>query len=222
MNVSEAVAARKSVRAFLDKPVSDDLIREVLTKAARSPSGGNLQPWRIYILNGEAQARFKGIMKDKVARQPMGEPVEYEIYPKGLKEPYRTSRFALGEDMYALLKIPRENKMGRLAWMAKNFEFFGAPASLFCFIDRSMGPPQWSDLGMYLQTAMLLFQEAGVDTCPQEAWSLWPKTVAEFAGAPEELMLFCGMAIGHADPANPVNRLESKREPFETFAKFVR
>lgn len=222
MNVSAAVAARKSVRAFLNTPVSDELIREVLTRASRSPSGGNLQPWRIFILNGETQTRFKGIMKDKVARQPMGEPVEYEIYPKGLKEPYRTSRFALGEDMYTLLNIPRENKMGRLAWMAKNFEFFGAPASLFCFIDRSMGPPQWSDLGMYLQTAMLLFQEAGVDTCPQEAWSLWPKTVAEFVGAPEELMLFCGMAIGHADPANPVNRLESKREPFDAFARFVR
>jgi nitroreductase len=221
MNVTEAVMARKSIRAFLDRPVENAAIREVLSKAARAPSGGNLQPWRIFVLNDDAQARFRAMMKDKIATQPFGEPIEYEIYPKGLKEPYRTSRFRIGEAMYELLGIPRENKMARIGWMANNFQFFGAPASLFCFIDRCMGPPQWSDLGMYLQTAMLLFQEAGIDTCPQEAWSLWPKTVAEFVGAPEELMLFCGMSIGYKDPEHPVNRLHSEREPLEAFAKFI-
>lgn len=221
MNVSEAVAARKSVRAFLDTPVSDALIREILEKASRAPSGGNLQPWNIYVVNGDAMKRFKALVQAKIPKQPQGEPTEYTIYPPKLKEPYRSWRFKVGEDMYGLLKIPRENRMGRLAWMAENFKFFGAPAGLFCFIDRVMGPPQWSDLGMFLQTAMLLFQEAGVDTCPQEAWSIWPKTVAEFVGAPEELMLFCGMAIGHRDPEHPVNRLETERAPVEAFATFI-
>jgi len=221
MNVSEAVAARKSVRAFLETPVSDEVIREVLEKASRAPSGGNLQPWKIYVVNGDAMERFKALIQEKIPRQPQGEPTEYAIYPPKLKEPYRSWRFKVGEDMYGLLGIPRENKMGRLAWMAENFKFFGAPAGLFCFIDRVMGPPQWSDLGMFLQTAMLLFQEAGLDTCPQEAWSIWPKTVAEFVGAPEELMLFCGMAIGHRDPEHPVNRLETVRAPVEEFATFI-
>lgn len=221
MNVSEAVAARKSIRAFLDTPVKNELIREVLGKASRAPSGGNVQPWKIYVLNGDAMGRFKALIQEKIPKQPQGEPPEYAIYPPKLKEPYRSWRYKVGEDMYALLDIPRENKMGRLAWMAENFKFFGAPAGLFCFIDRVMGPPQWSDLGMFLQTAMLLFQESGVDTCPQEAWSLWPKTVAEFVGAPDELMLFCGMAIGHRDPAHPVNRLETERAPVDEFATFI-
>ncbi len=221
MKVSEAVAARKSARAFLDTPVPDDLIREVLEKAARAPSGGNLQPWRIYVLNGDAHTRFTNLIAERLAANPMGEPMDYAIYPESLKEPYRTSRYGVGESMYSLLGIPKDDKLSRLQWLANNYRFFGAPAALFCFVDRIMGPPQWSDLGMFLQTAMLLFQEAGIDTCPQEAWARWPKSVAEFVGAPDELMLFCGMAIGKIDADHPVNQLQTEREPLETWAKWI-
>ncbi len=216
MDVSTAVFRRKSVRAFLAEPVSDGTIAELLTKAARSPSGGNVQPWRIFVVNGEAMKRF---LTHIAAREI--ESSAYEIYPPGLKEPYRTSRFELGEDMYSVIGIPRDDKAARFEQMMKNFEFFGAPAAMFCFIDRVMGPPQWSDLGMFLQTFMLLAQEAGVDTCPQEAWASWEKAVSEFVGAPDELRLFCGVAIGHEDTSNPINRLQSKREPLEAFATFV-
>jgi len=217
MNVSEAVAARKSTRAFLDTPVSDDAIRDLLEKASRSPSGGNVQPWRIFVINGATMGRFLEFLSTRT--EP--EAAEYDVYPKGLKEPYRSSRFKLGEDMYEQLGIPREDKAGRFARLAENFRFFGAPAGLFCFVDREMGPPQWSDLGMLLQTFMLLATEAGLDTCSQEAWSLKPQSVAEFVGAGDELMLFCGMAIGHGDRDHPVNQLVSDREPLSVWAKFV-
>ena len=115
--------------------------------------------------------------------------------------------------MYERLGIGRADKFARLTWLQNNDRFFGAPAALFCFTDRIMGPPQWSDLGMVLQTAMLLFEEAGLGTCAQEAWSRWPETVAAFVGAPQELMLFCGLAIGHPDPAAPVNALRAARAP---------
>ena len=123
--------------------------------------------------------------------------------------------------MYALLDIPRDDKPARLAHLARNFKFFDAPAAFFCFVDQIMGPPQWSDLGMFLQNFMLLAQEAGLETCPQEAWANWPETVADFVGAPQELMLFTGVAFGHANPDAPVNRLVSDREPFENWAKFI-
>ena len=84
-----------------------------------------------------------------------------------------------------------------------------------------MGPPQWSDLGMFLQTFMLLAVEAGLDTCPQEAWANRGRTVAEFVGAPEELLLFSGVALGHRDPAAPVNSLRSERLPLDRWATFV-
>lgn len=221
MNVSDAVKSRISVRAFLDKPVDDALIREVLSKAARSPSGGNVQPWRLYVLNGDAHAKFLAMMNEKLDSNYPGEPPEYDIYPPSLKDPYRSTRFKVGEDMYAKLDIKREEKPKRLEWLKNNQRFFGAPAALFCYVDRVMGPPQWSDLGMYLQTAMLLFQEAGVDTCAQESWSRWHKTVSDFVGAPEELMMFCALAIGYKDAEHPVNSLVSDREPLEKFATFL-
>ena len=216
MNVSEAVARRKSVRQFLPDPVSDATITELLQLAARSPSGGNVQPWRIYVVNGASMARFRRL----IAERPI-EPGEYDIYPADLWEPYRTNRFALGEQMYATLGIGREDKAGRFEQFNKNGDFFGAPAALFCYIDRGMGKPQWSDLGMFLQTFMLLAQEAGLDTCPQEYWSVRHGAVTEFVGAPDNEMLFCGMAIGKADPDAPVNSLVSERMPLEQWATFV-
>ncbi len=216
MNVTDAVLRRKSVRAFLPDPVSDDTLRELLTLASRAPSGGNVQPWKIYVVNGERMAEFKDFMDGR----PMDE-AEYEIYPANLWEPYRTNRFALGEAMYATMDIARDDKAARFAHMARNYQFFDAPCGFFCFIERKMGPPQWSDLGMYLQTFMLLAQEAGLDTCPQEAWATYGRSVAEFVGAPEDQMLFCGMAVGVADPDKPVNTLQSERMPLDDFARWV-
>ncbi|MEM7099159.1 MAG: nitroreductase [Pseudomonadota bacterium] len=217
MNVSDAVQRRKSVRNFLSTPVSNEVLTELLTKAARAPSGGNVQPWRVFVVNGERMADLQAHLADA---QPQKNPA-YQIYPSELKAPYRDSRFKVGEDMYGLLGIPREDKAARFAHLARNYEFFGAPAAFFCFVDQQMGPPQWSDLGMFLQTFMLLAQEAGLDTCAQEAWAMRSEAVAEFVGAQDELMLFCGMAIGKADPESAVNSLVSDREALDVWAKFV-
>ncbi|MFK7915921.1 MAG: nitroreductase [Pseudomonadales bacterium] len=217
MNVSDAVLARRSIRAFLQTPVSDAQIAELLTAAARAPSGGNLQPWRVCVVNGAAMERFAA----KLAEPRERERPAYAVYPKDLKAPYRDSRFKVGEDMYALLGIPREDKAARFAHLARNYQFFDAPAAFFCFVDRQMGPPQWSDLGMFLQTFMLLAAEAGLDTCAQEAWAMRAETVAEFFEVDADLMLFCGMAIGHRDPQAPVNGLVSEREPLANWATFV-
>lgn len=216
VNVTDAVNARKSVRAFLPDPVADAVIAQLLTTASRAPSGGNVQPWRIYVVNGTSMARFRAFLADR----PI-EPAAYDIYPSPLHEPYRSSRFKVGEDMYATLGIDRDDKAGRLVQFAKNLDFFGAPAAIFCFVDRIMGPPQWSDLGMFLQTFMLLAQEAGLDTCPQEAWAVYESAVTEFVGAPQEQRIFCGVAIGRADPAASINALTTDREPLDVFARFV-
>ncbi|MFM8354212.1 MAG: nitroreductase [Gammaproteobacteria bacterium] len=213
MNVSEAVASRHSIRAFLDQPVDAGLLRDLLARAARAPSGGNVQPWRVFLVNGASMARFRAFLATRTGR----EAPAYAIYPENLKAPYRDSRFKVGEDMYARLGIPRDDKAARFAWIARNFDFFGAPAGFFCFIDRDMGPPQWSDLGMFLQTFMLLAREAGLDTCAQEAWAMRHESVQAFTGADASLMLFCGMAIGYRDPAAPVNGLVSDREPLDVW-----
>jgi nitroreductase len=218
MQVSEAVVARRSIRAFLDTQISDETLKTLLQKASRAPSGGNVQPWRIYVVNGDAMKRFKL----HVAEQTDSETPAYDIYPNKLKEPYRTSRFKNGEDMYALLNIPREDRGARFRRLMENFNFFGAPAAIFCYLDKQMGPPQWSDLGMFLQTLMLLAQEAGLDTCAQEAWSTRPETVSSFLDIPDELTIFCGIAIGYRDRDAPINSLVSDRQSIEEFATFVK
>lgn len=217
MNVTEAVMKRKSIRDFLPDPVDDELIRDLLTKASRAPSGGNVQPWKIWVINGDSMGAFREHMKTA----PRSESMEYDIYPAGLWDPYRTYRYELGEQMYATIGVGRDDKPGRLKQFARNMDFFGAPAAIFCFIDRRMGAPQWSDLGMFLQTFMLLAEEAGVQTCPQEAWASAHEQVRSFTNAPEELMLFCGVAIGKANTEHPINSLESERAPLDEFATFL-
>ncbi|MBI3374929.1 MAG: nitroreductase [Betaproteobacteria bacterium] len=221
MNVYEAISSRKSVRDFLPTPVPAETIRRVLSAAARAPSGGNLQPWHIDVVAGEELERIKRIMRERLTlTRESAELTDYDIYPKQLVSPYRDRRFKVGEDMYARLGIPRGDRAARLRWLANNYQFFGAPLALFCSVDRSMGPPQWSDLGMYLQSVMLLLREEGLDSCPQECWSLYPRTVAEFIGMPGERMLFCGMSIGYRNPDSAVNQLVADRAPLEEFARF--
>ena len=221
--VTAALQSRLSVRDFLPSPVPGDLIRQVLTTASRAPSGGNVQPWHIDVVAGERLDALKALVAQQVAATAAGgtpEQPEYDIYPKELVAPYRDYRFELGEAMYARLGIPREDKAARLRWFARNFQFFGAPLALFCTVDRRMGPPQWSDLGMFLQSVMLLLREAGYDSCPQECWAVYPRTIGSFIAMPPERMLFCGMAIGLRNPDHPVNGLVSKRAPLDAFARF--
>jgi|TARA_B110000003_G_scaffold214374_1_gene213529 nitroreductase len=217
MNVTESVLARKSIRAFLNKPIDSSIIKELLNKSSRAASGGNLQPWKIVVINNESMNQFLAF-QDKWDKP---ETPSYEIYPPKLKEPYRTSRYELGEDMYNLLGISREDKDGRLNQVMENFKFFGAPAALFCFVDNQMGPPQWSDLGMFLQTFMLLAQEEGIDTCAQEAWSIKNDSVKNFVGADEDDVLFCGVAIGYQDKDALINQLQSKRRHVDQWATFL-
>lgn len=221
MKVSEALAARRSVRAFLDKPVDIDIVRGALEKAALAPSGGNLQPWHAVVLSGAPLGSLKSAMHEAL-KQPLGSQTpEYEIYPSDLPDPYRARRWANAEAMYASIGLTRENKPGRMAQLAKNFDFFGALMGLFLHTPRLMGPPQWSDLGMWLQSLMLLLVEAGLASCPQESWALYPKTVRCHVPIPDEHILFCGLAIGYADTTAPLNVFPNSRAPLSETVTFI-
>ena len=220
MNVSEAVASRMSCRAFLDTPVPGDTVRAILDAARRAPSGGNLQPWWVCALAGEPLAELKSAVRAQVMANPRGDGTqEYDIYPPGLGEPYRTRRYKAGEDLYATLGIPRDDKLARLLQLARNYDFFGAPVGLFFYVDRSLGPPQWSDVGMYMQTVMLLARERGLHTCAQEIWSLVSVTVQKQLDTPANLMLFSGMALGYANLSHPINTLRTERAAFDEFVR---
>jgi len=218
--VSEAIDTRRSVRAFLDTPVEEAVVRRIIEKATRAASGGNVQPWHIYVLAGEARDALVARVAEKAKSTPFGDGLEYDIYPRDLSEPHKTWRGEVARGMYELVGIERGDSAARAAQMFKNFDFFGAPVGLFLSIDRQMGPPQFCDLGLLLGHIMLLAREEGLHTCPQEAWSLWGATIHEVVGIPENEMVFCGLSLGHADPDHPINALRTDRAPLDQVARF--
>ncbi|MFA5633449.1 MAG: nitroreductase [Porticoccaceae bacterium] len=220
VSVTDAVQSRRSIRAFSSRPVDPALLRRLIELAARAPSGGNVQPWKVIILGGGERQALSDAVHQRIAENPAYDSPEYPIYPADLKEPHSSQRFKVGEAMYAQLDIPRADKAARWRQVRRNYDFFGAPVGLLCYVDRQMGSAQWSDLGMFLQTLMLLLREQGISSCAQESWSVYHQTVNAVIQPPPELMLFCGLAIGYADTEAPVNRLQSERLPVQEFADF--
>ena len=219
--VSQAIMTRRSVRVFLDQPVPEAVVREILEVASRSASGGNLQPWKVSVLAGAVRDDFVRTVAERRKETPFGEGLEYDIYPHDLEDPYHARRGKVAGDMYALVGIERDDSAARTQQMAKNFEFFGAPVGMFISIDRKMGPPQFADLGIFLQSIMLLAREHGLHSCPQEAWSLWGKTIREFTDIPDDDLMFCGVALGYADPDAVMNRNYTDRAAVDEFASFT-
>ena len=216
--VTEAVLSRRSVRAFADKPVPLEILRQVMDTARWAPSGCNFQPWEGAILTGEPLRA----LQDKMRATPPQDPKEYswsdpEVLPECLARLHQ-----VGADMYAAMNIERGDKAARADFMSSNIASFNAPAVLMVYFPRVMGAPQWSDVGMWLQTIMLLLREQGLDTCPQEFLSLYAKLIKDHLGVSDEShIFFCGIAIGYRDADDPVNGFERKREPLDSKIKFL-
>ena len=219
MDVYEAVRSRRAVRGFTGRPVPREVLERVLSAAAWSPSGSNLQPWHVYVLDGGPLAELKKRAGERIAAGDPWDEREYEMYPSVLRSPYRERRSAFGQERYSALGISREDWTARQRAAVANWDCFGAPAALFCYIDRDMGRPQWADVGMYLQTVMLLLRAEGLHSCTQMAWSVYRRTVAEVLSPPDGLVLFCGMAIGFEDRA--VSYVRTGRAPLDETVTFV-
>jgi nitroreductase len=222
MNVFEAIESRIACRWFLDKPVAPAIVRDLIVRAARAASGGNLQPWHVYALTGAPLAALKRQVAGVIAgRDPRHEEAEYPIYPKTMWEPYKSRREDHGMQLYGALGVARDDVEGRLAQYKRNFEFFNAPVALFIAIDRRLGPGQWADLGGYIQALMVLARGYGLDTCPQESWARMHATVSKFVDMPPEQMLFCAVAVGYGDHAHPANSFRSPRAAPPEFCRFL-
>jgi nitroreductase len=220
MDVSQAVDQRMSTRAYLDKSVPHDVLKTLLTKAQRAPSGGNLQPWRTIVLTGDAKQALIDAAQATLAQNPKGDPTDRAIYPENLWEPHRSRRFGVGEAMYAALGIPREDKSARLKWFSRNFRFFDAPVAMMIVIDERMGHGQWAHTGMFMQSLCLLAEEAGLGTCMQECWGILRTTLKDHLGLGETEMLYCGIALGYPDKEHPVNQMRADRAPLDEVVEF--
>lgn len=219
--VSEAVASRRSIRQFLSDPVDRAVLERVLEKAQRAPSGGNTQPWNAIVATGEPLARLYAAAAEVIPQGRAAHAPEYNVYPPELEGAYEQRRFGVGEAMYAALGIPREDKKARLGQFMANFRGFGAPVLMLVHTPRYMGPPQWSDIGMWLQTVMLLLREEGLDSCAQEAWAVYTPQIRACFPIPDDHIFFCGLAIGHRDPGAAINCFPVPRAPLSESVSFA-
>lgn len=218
-SVTDSILSRITVRDFLDKPVPEDTLTHILETALRSPSGGNLQPWNLHVMQGDTLERFNTMAMERTLRGDQEKPT-YRAYPSPLWEPHRSWRYKLGEDMYALLGIPREDKMGRLKWFAENARFFGAPVGIIITGDTRMEMPQHMDIGILLQSIMLLAREQGLHTAPQGWWRNWTSVCHDILDIEDGQHVFVGLALGYGNPDTPVNHLYADRAPLSEVAKF--
>jgi nitroreductase len=221
VDIFEAVESRFSCRAFLNKPVDPTIVRDLIERAGRSASNGNLQPWRVHALTGTSLDQLKREAATAVVDQNPHENVtEFPVYPSELEEPYKSRREQMGATLYGALNVARTDQVGRLKFYRQNFEFFGAPVGLIFCIERQLGPPQWADLGSYISTLMYLARGCGLDTCAQVAWARVCDVVGKFLNLPPEQMVYCGMAIGYGDHSQPANRIRMPRAALEEYCKF--
>lgn len=218
--VAAALTSRRSIRAFLDTPVPRETVERILDLAARAPSGTNMQPWRGYVLAGEPLKRLSDAL---VAEALAGTPVEaeYRYYPDAFFEPYLSRRRKVGWDLYGLLGIAKGEGEKMKRQHAKNYTFFGAPVGIVFTIDRRLEIGSWLDYGIFLGNVMTAARGMGLDTCPQAAFAPHHRTIRAHLPIPEEEVVVCGMALGHADPGAPENGLVTDRVPAREFCRFL-
>jgi nitroreductase len=216
MNVAEAVASRRSIRAFQDRPVAFETVRRVLDQARMAPSGCNYQPWEAVVLTGAPLKAFQDVL---LASAP-DDPLEYDFSAPARDEKYRARYQALGAAMYAAIEVKREDGDTRADFVRQNLVSFGAPVLLLAHFPAYMPGAQWSDVGMWLQTIMLLLRGEGLDSCPQEWMGVYGRTIKTHLGLSADTLLFCGLAIGHRDEAAPVNTFQRERVPLEEHVRF--
>lgn len=219
MDVYEAVESRRAVRAFSDEPVRKEILERVLTAAARAPSSGNLQPWHVYVVTGEPLAELKRRATARARAGDPGDERQYPMYPAELTSPYLDRFSAAAAQRYQTLGIARDDPDRPEKIAVLNSEAFGAPAVLFSYVDRTMGPGQWADAGMHLQTVMLLLRAEGVHSCPQVMWTMYRETVSRLVGADDGLVLVCGVAVGYENDGAP--RLRTGRADLTETVSFV-
>lgn len=221
--IDRAIAARRSVRAFLDTPVDMAVVREILQVAARAPSGTNTQPWKVYVLTGEAKARLSAeIVETFMDPAKAAEHHEqYDYYPKEWIEPFIGRRRKVGFDLYGLLGLTKDDKVGMKRLHARNYQFFDAPVGLIFTVDRIMGRGSWLDYGMFMENIMISAVGHGLATCAQAAFNQFHKIIERQLNLPENDMVVCGMALGYEDKKALINTLKTSREPVEAFVQFI-
>lgn len=220
MSVSEILRSRASIRAYAESAPSLETVREILDAARWSPSGGNMQPWKVIAVSGAARDEVCALARLAFASDPGGEDGDYPVCPPDLRSPYRERRSRAALQRYAAMGVDPNDEAARAAAIARNFDFCGAPVGLFFVTSRQFGHSQWAHLGMFIQSVVLVASEQGLGSCVQEAWAKVRESLRRQFGLSDDEVVYCGMALGYPDWTQPINAVRTPREPVTSFADF--
>ena len=220
MNLNELIKSRYSVRSFTDDTVDIETIREILEISSNAPSGGNIQPWKVYVVTGKTKEK---LIKKALSNFDNGvqEKIEYDIYPRPLDEEYKRRRSECARDMYTALSIKQDDTELRLSQIRENFKFFGAPVGMIVTIDSAFAVNGWGHVGMFIQNICLSAVDNDMGTCLQESWSIYPETVKDILNIPDNEVVWCGIALGYPNKEHPINNYRTSRESIEKFVTFI-
>lgn len=222
LTADEALRTRRSVRAFLPTAVPRQTVEELLALASRSPSGSNIQPWKVRVLSGVLRAELSQRILDAIDRDGLEKyRREWNYYPVNWREPFLGRRRKIGWDLYGLLGIDKGDFEGTQRQRRRNYEFFGAPVGMMFTLDEDLEIGSWLDLGIFIGSLTIAARGRGLDTCPQAAFADFHTLIRPLLGIPQSEILICGLALGYADPDAIENRLVTERAPVEQFATFA-
>jgi nitroreductase len=216
--VLRTIAERRSVRAFLERPVPRELVVAILAVSRWAPSGANMQPWDVHVLTGAAKRALSAALTDERRRGAPERP-DYRYYPAEWFEPYKSRRLATGMATYAAYGARRDRASREASWQ-RNYDFFGAPVGLLFFIHRDLAQGSWVDYGMFLQNVMLAARAHGLETCPQASLAEYPDVVRTALGVGAERLLVGGLSLGYPDWEAAINRFTRNRTAVEEFTTF--
>ncbi len=219
MDILDAIRERRSIRAYLDRDVSDETVRSILDTARWSPSGVNIQPWRVAVVKGTAKQAIGDAI---IAARNAGtrENPDYHYYPQEWFGPYKQRRKACGLALYGALGIGRDDTEKRVEAWYNNYRFFGAPVGLLFFMEKNLGQGAWLDMGMFIQSVMLAARAHGLESCPQASLAEYPDIVRQALKIEDNWLVLGGLSLGYADTAAAVNQYRTERQGVDEFTQW--
>ncbi|MGY9027576.1 MAG: nitroreductase [Candidatus Puniceispirillales bacterium] len=222
MNVKEAFVSRRSVRRFLPDSVSKEKIENILEGAAFAPSGHNIQPWHVYVVQGQKKLSITQSIIDAIKDgSSKNMKTEFDYYPTEWFEPFVSRRRAVGFELYKLLEIGRDDFEARDKQMQENFHFFGAPVGMFITMDKRLATGTFMDVGMFIQSILVGARGEGLHSCGQVAFTKFHTLIAEQLEFKENEMLVCGVSIGYEDTSAAENALRVEKLQYSDFTTFL-
>ena len=209
MEFKEVAEERHSVREFKEDAIPEEILKDIIKTAERTPSWENSQPWNVYIATGETLRQIRESWREKYAHEIKGSPE----MPTGHRTNFsQRSQKSMEDFMDEVGKFTGDMEL--TAFLKANADLFHAPALVYLTLTK--GHTSWPvyDLGAFGMSLMLAAKDLGVDSIPAYEIVKFPDILRPALGVPKDQELIMGIALGYAKEET-LNDFHSTRLPLE-------